>query len=74
MAVTYRTAMVERDLMMDALIPLYFGRTLSFVKRTRHMNIKQAEEAIENDCVTFEMTKPYLLQRWMAADLKGHEG
>jgi len=49
---------------MDSLIPLYFGRTLSFVKRTRKMSIKQAEEAIENDCETFEMTKPYLLQRW----------
>jgi len=28
------------------------------------MSIKQAEDAIENDCETFEMTKPYLLQRW----------
>ena len=29
------------------------------------MSIKQAEEAIEDDCMTFEMTKPYLVQRWM---------
>jgi hypothetical protein len=28
------------------------------------MSIKQAEEAIEEDCLTFEMAKPYLLQRW----------
>jgi glucosylglycerate synthase len=34
------------------------------VRRTRKMSIKQAEEAIETDCETFEMTKPYLLQRW----------
>jgi len=64
MAVSYRDAPVDRDLMMDALIPLYFGRTLSFVKKTSDMSIKQAEEAIEDDCATFEMTKPYLLQRW----------
>jgi glycosyltransferase involved in cell wall biosynthesis len=64
MAVSYRDAPVERDLMMDSLIPLYFGRTLSFVKRTKSMSIKQAEEAIEEDCMTFEMTKPYLLMRW----------
>jgi hypothetical protein len=63
-AVSYGMARIEPDEIMDSLIPLYFGRTLSFVKRTRKMSIKQAEEAIENDCETFEMTKPYLLQRW----------
>ncbi len=63
-AVAYRDAVVERDAMMDSLIPLYFGRTLSFVKKTRRMSIKQAEEAIEEDCMTFEMAKPYLLRRW----------
>jgi glucosylglycerate synthase len=26
--------------------------------------MQQAEEAIEEDCATFEMAKPYLLQRW----------
>jgi hypothetical protein len=51
-------------LMLESLIPLYFGRTLSFVKRTKRMSIKQAEEAIEEDCAVFEMAKPYLLKRW----------
>ncbi len=64
MAVAYRDATMDREGMMDSLIPLYFGRTLSFVKRTRRMSIKQAEDAIEDDCMTFEMAKPYLLQRW----------
>lgn len=63
-AVSYGDVSVECDEIMDSLIPLYFGRTLSFVKKTKKMSIKQAEEAIENDCKTFEMTKPYLLQRW----------
>jgi hypothetical protein len=64
MAVAYRDAVVDRDLMMQSLIPLYFGRTLSFVKRTKRMSIKQAEEAIEADCAAFEIAKPYLLKRW----------
>lgn len=64
MAVAYRDSVIDRDLMMDSLIPLYFGRTLSFVKRTKRMSIKQAEEAIEQDCTVFEMAKPYLLKRW----------
>ncbi len=66
-AVAYRDRVVERDLMMDSLIPLYFGRTLSFVRKTRRMTIKQAEDTIEDDCMTFEMTKPYLLQRWRSS-------
>jgi glycosyltransferase involved in cell wall biosynthesis len=64
MAVAYRYSDLDRDGMLDSLIPLYFGKTLSFVKRTKRMSIKQAEQAIEDDCLTFEMTKPYLLQRW----------
>jgi glycosyltransferase involved in cell wall biosynthesis len=63
-AVGYRYASIDRDMLMDSIIPLYFGRTLSFVKKTKKMSIKQAEEAIEDDCMTFEMTKPYLVQRW----------
>lgn len=63
-AVAYRDEAVDLDVMMESLIPLYFAKTLSFVKRTRRMSIKQAEEAIEDDCMTFETTKPYLLQRW----------
>jgi len=64
MAVAYRDATIDQSLMMDSLIPLYFGRTLSFVKKTKKVTIQEAEEAIEDDCMTFEMTKPYLLQRW----------
>jgi hypothetical protein len=62
--VGYRDSVCEPGLMIDSIIPLYFGRTFSFVKRTKRMSTRQAEEAIEEDCMTFEMTKPYLIQRW----------
>ena len=64
MAIGYRDGVCDPDLMMESLIPLYFGRTFSFVKRTKRMSARQAEEAIEEDCMTFEMTKPYLVSRW----------
>ena len=64
MAIAYRDQTWDRAQMMDALIPLYFGKTLAFVKKTKRLSILLAEEAIEEDCVTFEMTKPYLLKRW----------
>jgi hypothetical protein len=64
MAIAYRDEVCDHGQMMDALIPLYFGKTLGFVKKTKRMSILLAEEAIEEDCVTFEMTKPYLIKRW----------
>lgn len=64
MAIAYHNNSIDRSLMVDSLVPLYFGRTLSFVKKTRRMSIKQAEEAIEEDCMTFELAKPYLIKRW----------
>ncbi len=64
MAVAYRDSVCDRDLMMDSLIPLYYGKTLSFVLKTKRMSMLHAEEAIEEDCMTFEMTKPYLIRRW----------
>ncbi len=63
-AISYRDAVVDRDLMMESLIPLYFGKTLSFVKKTASMSIAQAEEVIEDECMVFETTKPYLVKRW----------
>jgi len=64
MAIAYRDSTRDRDLMMDSLIPLYYGKTLAFVKKTKRMSMLHAEEAIEEDCLTFEMTKPYLIRRW----------
>ncbi len=62
-AVAYRDS-DDKDFLMDSLIPLYFGRTLSFVKKTEKMTIQQAEAAIEEDCMIFEQTKPYLIRKW----------
>ena len=65
MAVAHRGGLPDPDQFMDSLIPLYFGRTFSFVKKTKRLSTRQAEEAIEEDCMTFEMTKPYFIKRWM---------
>jgi glucosylglycerate synthase len=54
----------DTDAILDSLIPLYFGKTLSFVKKTERMSIQQAEEFIENESVVFEETKPYLVENW----------
>jgi glucosylglycerate synthase len=64
-AVSYRDQASDRLLMIDALVPLYFGRTFAFIKKMKSMSTRQAEEAIEEDCTVFEMTKPYLVHRWL---------
>jgi len=64
-AVSYRDRVCDPDLLIDALFPLYLGRTFAFVRKTNRMSSRQAEDAIEEDCTVFEMTKPYLVQRWL---------
>ncbi|MCJ7596229.1 MAG: glycosyltransferase [Desulfobacterales bacterium] len=64
-AISYRDKVLDTGQMLDSLIPLYFGRTFSFVKKTKRMSTRQAEETIEEDCMTFEMTKPYFVKKWM---------
>ena len=54
----------RRGEVVEALIPLYQGRILSFVMETEAMNNQQVEEIIEDQCLQFEKTKPYLLERW----------
>jgi hypothetical protein len=65
-AVAYRNQVVGEAELLNSLIPLYFGKTLSFVRKTERMSVQQAEEFIENECMVFEETKPYLLEHWDA--------
>ncbi len=63
-AIAYKNNPAGREKIMGGLIPLYFGRTCSFVIESEPMTIQQAEELIEDQCGVFEYTKPYLLKRW----------
>jgi glucosylglycerate synthase len=64
-AVAYNKKMMDNDQLLASLIPLYFGKTLSFVRKTERMSVQTSEEFIENECMVFEETKPYLLEHWM---------
>ncbi len=60
-AAAYKESKPEERLgLLDALLPLYFGKVLTFVKKTERMSIQQAEEYVENECMIFEENKPYL--------------
>jgi hypothetical protein len=54
--------------LVAALVPVYFGRVGSFVIENRHITTDQAEERVERQAREFELLKPYLVERWKAAD------
>ena len=49
---------------MDALVPFYHSRVLSFVNKTRDFNAPEAEEYLEQIQRVFEGEKYYLIERW----------
>ena len=51
-----------------ALVPIYFGRVASFVIENRNMTTAQAEDRVERQAREFELLKPYLVERWHAAE------
>ncbi|HEX5825780.1 MAG TPA: hypothetical protein VFY18_15075, partial [Candidatus Limnocylindrales bacterium] len=51
-----------------ALVPIYFGRVGSFVIENRHQTTDQAEDRVERQAREFELLKPYLVERWEAAE------
>ncbi len=63
-AVAYVQGKEDVDLLLDSVIPLYYGKTYSFVLRTEEMSTPQAEEYLEDQCMVFEEAKPYLIERW----------
>ncbi|MBE0448608.1 MAG: glycosyl transferase family 2 [Actinobacteria bacterium] len=63
-AVAYNWSGLNRREVVDALMPLYFGRVGSFVIETEVMNNLQAEEEVEETAEEYERLKSYLIERW----------
>jgi hypothetical protein len=54
----------NREELLAALTPLYFGRTAGFIAETLEMTTDQAERVIDAQAREFEELKPYLVARW----------
>lgn len=63
-AAAWRHRALDREHLLESLVPLYLGRTASFVLEVRESNATEVEERIEELCSVFEAEKPYLLQHW----------
>ena len=66
-ATAYRYRLLDREHLLQSLVPLYLGRTASFVLEVTDSTAPQVEERIEGLCHVFEEEKPYLMQCWDAA-------
>jgi len=55
---------LDRDHLMQSLVPLYLGRTASFVLEVQNSSAVEVEERLEALCGVFESEKPYLAARW----------
>lgn len=62
----FKNVFIEMSLplILESMIPLYFGFTASFVLKTKEMTNQEAEKEIENLCLEFEKLKSYLLKHW----------
>jgi glucosylglycerate synthase len=63
-AASYHKSTINRDHILQALIPIYRGRSLTFVLQNRNGTGEELEEREESLCTEFERMKPYLLEVW----------
>jgi glucosylglycerate synthase len=63
-AAAYHRAVIGRDHIVQALVPIFRGRALTFLTENREAAEEQVEKRIEAVCDEFERERPYLLQIW----------
>lgn len=63
-AVSYHKSVINRDHIVQALVPLYRGRALTFLLENREASGEDTERSVESLCGEFERLKPYLLEIW----------
>ena len=67
-AASYHRSVINRDHILQALVPLFRGRAYAYLKENSTASPEGMEERIEVLCLTFERLKPYLLGLWTAQE------
>jgi glucosylglycerate synthase len=63
-AVAYQKAVIGRDHIVQALVPLFRGRAYTFLTDNREASAEEVERNIESLSQAFEREKPRLLELW----------
>ena len=61
---SYHKSTINRDHIIQALVPLYRGRSLTFLTENRDSSEELLQNREESLCADFERLKPYLLEVW----------
>src|SRR3984893_18158286 len=65
-AASYHHSVINRDHLVQALVPLYRGKIYSFIAEYADASAVDLEEANEKLCLEFERQEPYLTEKWKA--------
>jgi hypothetical protein len=63
-AASYHHTVINRDHLVQALVPLYRGMTFSYLMEHSNSSAAEMEAVSESLCVEFERQKPYLMEKW----------
>jgi hypothetical protein len=63
-AASYHHAVINRDHVVQALVPLYRGWLYSYLQRHAHSAAEEMQADSELMCLEFERQKPYLIEKW----------
>ncbi|HEV2696464.1 MAG TPA: hypothetical protein VGU90_00630 [Terriglobales bacterium] len=63
-SLAYHKAVIGRDHVVQALVPLFRGRAFTFLTENREAPAEEVEANIESLCQTFERERPYLIHLW----------
>jgi glucosylglycerate synthase len=67
-AAAYHHSVLNRDHLIQALVPLYRGSIYSFLLEHYDSSPEEIEAGTETLCLEFEHQKPYLLEKWKARE------
>jgi hypothetical protein len=63
-AASHHRAVMNRQHVMQALVPLYLGRVASFFREHSADDPGRIEERLETLCQAFELARPRLVDGW----------
>ncbi|RMG67308.1 MAG: glycosyltransferase [Nitrospirae bacterium] len=73
-AIAFHKNIMNRELLIKSLTPLYLGKVASFVARTWESTAEEVEQRLEELALSFEKNKNYLIERWSADTNENQNG
>jgi hypothetical protein len=63
-AIAFHKAVIGRDHIVQALVPLFRGRAHTFLTQNRDASAEDMERNVESLCKAFQQEKPHLIHLW----------